>query len=358
MMEKEIKEGIEEIRFGLQKLKEKLDLEGKKNKLQELQTLMSDPETWKNRERGEETAKTAGEISNFLEEVERAEKIVRKMEAKGTEELYYEARRAVKTLETKTLFTGKYDRGGAVVTIQAGAGGQDASDWAAMLMKMYQGYAERAGFKTRVIEENLDDFQGRTGRKPIKNATMEVKGEYAYGYIKGEAGVHRLVRISPFSAKGLRHTSFALVEVLPDMPETEEADLKIAEEDLKIDLFRAGGPGGQNVNKVETAVRITHLPTRIVAASQVERSQSGNRERAMKLLKARISKQMEAARVKEIRELKTKAKPEWGSQIRSYVLHPYKMVKDHRTETETSDVEGVLEGKLEEFIEAETEGQK
>ncbi|TRZ64558.1 MAG: PCRF domain-containing protein, partial [Spirochaetia bacterium] len=232
----------------------------------------------------------------------------------------------------------KYDKGAAIISIYAGAGGQDAEDWAKMLFDMYVKFCEKRGWQTKVIDENV----------------LEVKGNYTYGYLKKESGVHRLVRISPFSAEKKRHTSFALVEVLPEFKEPEDKEsFKISEDDLRIEFSRSSGPGGQNVNKVETAVRIVHLPTNLSAASQSERSQSQNREKAMNLLKAKLLKLMEENEIKEINNLKVKVKPEWGSQIRSYVLNPYKLVKDHRNGVETSQVENVLAGDLDLFVESD-----
>ncbi len=241
----------------------------------------------------------------------------------------------------------------AFLNITPGAGCGRRADWTGMLLQMYLKYAASRGWKTRLIDESLSDFQSKTGRQPLKNAAVEISGDYAYGYLKNESGVHRLVRISPFSPKKLRHTSFALVEILPELPAMDENSISIPEDDLKVDLFRSSGPGGQNVNKVETAVRITHLPTGLSVASQVERSQSQNRARALSLLKAKLFQLMTANQVKELSALKIKVKPEWGSQIRSYVIHPYHLIKDHRTDTETNRVDDVLAGDLDEFIDAE-----
>lgn len=208
---------------------------------------------------------------------------------------------------------------------------------------MYENYVRSRGWSLKIIDES------------IRSRTLEIKGSYVYGYLKAESGVHRLVRISPFSPKKLRHTSFALVEVLPELPVVQESKIQIPEKDLKFEFYRSSGPGGQNVNKVETAVRILHLPTGLSASSQAERSQVQNRERALKLLKAKIFQLMEKNQVAEIKELRTKVKPEWGNQIRSYVLNPYKLVKDHRTECESTESDKVLSGELDKFIEAEVE---
>src|SRR3989338_6967154 len=211
--------------------------------------------------------------------------------------------------------SGKYDKGHAHISIFPGVGGEDAKDWANMLLQMYVKYAQKRGWKVALVDDRA----------------IDVRGEYAYGILRKEMGVHRLVRISPFDSKQLRHTSFALVEVLPELPELELKNLAIPPEDLRVEMSRSSGPGGQNVNKRETAVRVVHLPTGIAAASQAERGQSQNRGKAIALLKTKLFKLMEQRQEKEISKLRTKVTPEWGHQIRSYVLHPYQQVKDHRT---------------------------
>jgi len=250
-------------------------------------------------------------------------------------------------LKQELAGVGKYDKGDAVMTIFAGAGGDDAEDWAAMLLAMYQKYAERQKLEFYLVHDNQNDHGG------YRNVTFELRGSNAYGKLKNESGVHRLVRLSPFNAKSLRHTSFALVEVIPRFAKTEE--IKIPEEELKVEFARSSGPGGQNVNKRETAVRIVHLPTNLSAHADSERSQAQNREKALTILSAKLYKKLEDDRFKKEKGMyvsKT-TEIEWGNQIRSYVLHPYKLVKDHRTEYETSDVEAVLDGELDNFIEAE-----
>lgn len=259
----------------------------------------------------------------------------------------------LKKMEFRVFLSGKYDKGTAILSIMAGAGGQDAQDWAAMLLRMYQRYSDRQGFKTKILDESFGD-SGPEGRVGIKSIALEIKGSYAYGFLKKENGVHRLVRISPFSAQSLRHTSFAMVEVLPEISSQDEQDLAIKPNDLSFDICKSGGPGGQNVNKRMTAVKITHLPTKITVASQTERSLAQNKTQAMQMLYAKLYQLKEKERVKELSDLKGKPMAiEWGSQIRSYVLHPYKLVKDVRTGVETSNTEKVLDGDLNEFIEAE-----
>jgi len=314
---------------------------------------MQSPEFWND---SELAAKVSKELNDLKTEVEYWETAAKQVENYGNltdEELRAgenEIRAFKKNFDKeyiKVFLSGKYDRGDALLSVYSGAGGVDAQDWASLLLRMYQKFAEKEGFGWTILHQSFGEQSG------TKNAVAEITGRFAYGKLRGEAGVHRLVRISPFSAKSLRHTSFALVDVLPEIENVKiEIDLK----DLKIDTFRSSGPGGQNVNKLETAVRITHLPTGLTVAVQSERSQAQNRAKAMALLQSRLAQLLEEKKVEEISQLRIDTKDsaiEWGSQIRSYVIHPYKLVKDHRTGVETSQVDKVLEGELDEFIEAE-----
>jgi peptide chain release factor 2 len=248
-------------------------------------------------------------------------------------------------LELELAFSGEYDSRNAILQIHAGAGGTESQDWAEMLLRMYLRWAERSGYKAEILDESRGEEVG------IKNVTIGISGEYAFGYLKSEHGVHRLVRLSPFDSDHARHTSFVLVEVMPEAE--ENVDVKIAAEDLKIDTYRSSGAGGQNVQKVSSAVRITHLPTGIVVTCQTERSQHQNKAIAMRILYSRILEGELEKQAEERAKLKGKRiEAGWGNQIRSYVLHPYKMVKDHRTDYETSNTEAVLNGELDGFITA------
>jgi peptide chain release factor 2 len=246
-------------------------------------------------------------------------------------------------LESQQLFTGDYDSRNAMVALHAGAGGTESQDWANMLLRMYLRWAERHNYKAEVLDVSPGEEAG------IKSAIMEIKGDYVYGYLKGEHGVHRLVRLSPFDADHARHTSFVLVEVLPEAE--GKVDITIAPEDLRIDTFRSSGPGGQHMQKTSSAVRITHLPTGLVASCQGQRSQHQNKEAALRILYSRLLKLDRQKKEEERARLKgERIEAGWGNQIRSYVLHPYKMVKDHRTDYEVHNAEAVLDGELDEFI--------
>jgi peptide chain release factor 2 len=251
------------------------------------------------------------------------------------------------TLKEALSGVGKYDNGDAVMTIFSGAGGDDAEDFSAMLFEMYRKYAERKNFQVFLIHENKNDHDG------FRNVTFEIKGKSAYGILKNESGVHRLVRISPFNSKKLRHTSFSLVEVIPKFDKSD-IEVSLPDSELSIEFAKSGGPGGQNVNKRETAVRIVHVPTGLSVHADGERSQEANRDRAMSLLKGKLYRlrEEEQKAEKERMYISKSTDIEWGNQIRSYVLHPYKMVKDHRTDIETSQVDNVLEGDIDEFVEA------
>jgi len=284
------------------------------------------------------------EIADFLEVFSETESSS-EAEGKEIESRIGEIAEKLDALEFKTLFAGEYDNSSAILTIMSGAGGVDAQDWSEMLLRMYLRFAEKNGFRASLIDE------ARGAEAGIKSATLEISGAYAYGNLKSEAGVHRLVRLSPFNSDNLRQTSFASVEVLPVIAEI--AEVQIDPSDLRVDVYRSSGAGGQSVNTTDSAVRLTHLPTGIVVTCQNERSQLQNKEQAMKILKAKLHKLYLEKQEAEKRKLRgvTKA-AEWGSQIRSYVLHPYKMVKDHRTKHETAQAEEVLAGDLTGFMES------
>lgn len=311
------------------------------------------PDFWKDAESAGKIQQEISEIKVEIEGVEEMKRNLENLKIMPDEKLQKELAEKIEKQEFKTFLAGKYDRSNAIIEIFAGAGGQDSQDWATMLFRMYERYCAKKGFKTAVLHQAYGQAGGPEGRIGTKSVTISVNGSYAYGILKKESGVHRLVRQSPFNAQSLRQTSFAMVNVLPEI-EKLDFEIEIRPEDLRVDTFRASGPGGQYVNKTESAVRVTHIPTGIAVASQAERLQGKNKETAMKILFAKLYQLKKDQHAKELKDIKGDlVSASWGNQIRSYVLHPYKMVKDLRTQYETSQAESVIDGNLEEFIQAE-----
>lgn len=345
---------VEELKERLGKVRAVIDEDSLRKELKNIDERMSSGDFWEDQERAkavvqrrkwlEETLSTLMDMERSLRDVEELLEEEDEDTSAILSDEVGELERKLRELELRTYLSDDIDQKNAYLTIQAGAGGVEACDWAQMLMRMYRRWAERKGYEVEIVDITPDDVAG------IKSVVMLVKGPYAYGYLKGEQGVHRLVRISPFDASARRHTSFAAVSVMPQID--EDINVEIKEEDLKIETFRASGAGGQYVNKTDTAVRITHIPTGIVVSCQQERSQFQNKRKALELLRARLY-QLERQKLEEEKKRYEGEKTDigWGHQIRSYIFHPYRLVKDLRTGFETGNVEAVMDGEIEEFIE-------
>ena len=346
---------LSELSDKIKSAMELLKIEDLKNKLGQLSQEMSAADFWFNPENAQlissdyqdikkevdKWENLSDRVNGLVDLAEANDPVLKEEIEKQTEELEKE----FSEYELYLLLNGPYDKNNAIVSIHAGSGGTEAQDWAEMLLRMILRFSEKMGWKTRVLDESKGQEAG------YKSITLEIKGRYAFGYLKSEHGVHRLVRISPFDAEKMRHTSFALIEILPEL--NEEVKIEIDPKDLRIDTFMSGGKGGQSVNTTYSAVRIVHLPTNISVSCQNERSQQQNKETAMKVLKAKLHRLEEEKMAKEKNELRGEYKSaEWGNQIRSYVLHPYHMAKDHRTDFETTDPEGLLEGEVLSFSKA------
>lgn len=350
-------ERLEEVKTLVNKLGESLNIKEKKKEVEELEKLALEPDFWNDSEKAQKVISETNNLKNYVDKhkellsgIEDGEVLIELLKEMDDSETYKELEEKISNLEKlsqsfkiETLLSGEYDKENAILSIHAGAGGTEAQDWAGMLLRMYTRYAESKGYKVETLDILKEEEAG------IKSATLSIEGNNAYGYLKAEKGVHRLVRISPFDAAKKRHTSFASVDVYPELDENIEIDIK--DEDLKIDTYRSSGAGGQHVNTTDSAVRITHIPTGVVVQCQNERSQIQNREKAMQMLMAKLIAIREEEQKEKIEDLQGNySQIAWGSQIRSYVFNPYSMVKDHRTNVEVGDTGKVMDGDLDMFI--------
>lgn len=339
---------MDDLTGRLTKLKEALNLPEKKKRIAILETEVASPNLWNNQEKARSATQELANLKKEIQEIDELSGTLEILKHVQDESEIKKAEETLKKLELLAFLSGEHDAKNALVSIHAGQGGTEAMDWANMLYRMYTRFCERRDWTYEVLDYNSGEEAG------IKSVTFKVSGRFAYGYLKGEAGTHRLVRQSPFNADKLRQTSFALVEVMPELEDVDLKDITIKDEDLDWQFIHSGGHGGQNVNKVATAVRLTHIPTGIVVTAQSERFQEQNRKIAMNLLLGKLWLLEQEVSKGLKKELKGDYRPaSWGNQIRSYVLHPYKMVKDLRTEVETGNPDAVLDGEIDEFIEAE-----
>lgn len=356
----DLEKNARELLMAVRRAEQQIDIEQLESDLNTLRSETAAPDLWSDQARAQKLTKQESGLAARIHAWRSLEKGVQDIQELAglsddslkpeLEKQLASYQRQYDQLKTELLYSGEYDKHDAIVSIHAGAGGTDAQDWAQMLLRMYLRWAEKAGLSTEMIEESAGEEAG------IKSATFEVSGSFAYGKLQAEQGVHRLVRLSPFNSDNLRQTSFAKVEVVPKIDSPD--DVQIDDKDLKIDVYRSGGKGGQSVNTTDSAVRVTHLPTGIVVAIQNERSQLQNKETAMTILRSKLAQLQQEQHLENVAELKgPNEQAAWGNQIRSYVLHPYKQVKDLRTRHESTDPEGVLDGNLDEFITAYLEQQ-